>query len=53
MNIFRKIVLENMKKNRMRTAVMIAGVILSTAMLTAVFVCVQSSGLSCKVHRSI
>jgi len=31
-----------MKKNRMRTAVMIAGVILSTAMLTAVFVFASS-----------
>ncbi len=36
MNILSKITLQNMKKNRTRTAVTIAGVILSAAMITAV-----------------
>lgn len=37
MNIFHKITLKNLKKNKMRTLVTIIGVILSTAMITAVF----------------
>ena len=36
MNIFHKVTLQNMKKNRTRTLVTIIGVILSTAMITAV-----------------
>ena len=36
MNIFNKAALEGMKKNRTRTLVTIAGVILSSAMITAV-----------------
>ena len=37
MNIFRKIALQGLKKNRARTAVTIVGVILSAAMITSVF----------------
>lgn len=36
MNIFNKVTLQNLKKNRTRTLVTIIGVILSTAMITAV-----------------
>ncbi len=36
MNIFRRIALQSMKRNRVRTAVTVIGVILSTAMFTAV-----------------
>lgn len=36
MNIFHKVTMQNMKKNRTRTLVTIIGVILSTAMITAV-----------------
>ncbi|MCI8633615.1 MAG: FtsX-like permease family protein [Lachnospiraceae bacterium] len=37
MNVFHKITRKNLKKNRVRTLVTIIGVILSTAMITAVF----------------
>lgn len=36
MNIFNKVTLQNMRKNRMRTVVTIIGVLLSSAMITAV-----------------
>lgn len=36
MNIFHKITLTNLKKNKTRTIVTIIGIILSTAMFTAV-----------------
>lgn len=36
MNIFHKVTLQNMRKNRTRTLVTILGVILSAAMITAV-----------------
>lgn len=42
MNIFHKITLANLKKNRTRTLVTIIGIILSTAMFTAVTSCVSS-----------
>ncbi|WP_347559663.1 ABC transporter permease [Clostridium sp. AM58-1XD] len=42
MNIFSKIALQSMKKSRVRTAVTVTGVILSTAMITAVSVFVVS-----------
>ena len=36
MNVFRKITTDAMKKNRMRTAVIIAGVVVCAAMITGV-----------------
>lgn len=42
MNIFHKITLANLGKNRTRTLVTIIGIILSTAMFTAVTTCVSS-----------
>lgn len=42
MNIFHKITLENLRKNRTRTLVTIIGIILSTAMFVAVTACVSS-----------
>lgn len=42
MNIFRKITLKNLVKNKTRTAVTIIGIILSLSMFTAVTTCVAS-----------
>lgn len=42
MNIFSKITLQNLKKNRIRTIVTIIGIILSTAMFTAVTTTISS-----------
>lgn len=42
MNIFHKITLANLKKNRTRTLVTIIGIVLSTAMFVAVTTCVSS-----------
>jgi len=42
MNIFRKITLESLKKNRTRTIVTIIGVILSAAMITGVTTFISS-----------
>ena len=41
MNIFHKVTLKSLKENRTRTLVTIVGIILSTAMFTAVTAMVQ------------
>lgn len=42
MNIFQKVTLESLKKNRIRTIVTIVGILLSTAMMTAITTLVAS-----------
>lgn len=55
MNIFRKVTYETLKKNRARTIVTIIGIILSTAMFTAVttsIVSIQSYLKECAVYTA-